>query len=646
MGLWENGLNVPGQPSACTSRSDTTTEGASVGLLPITGIVELFLIRQGMFVPRCCRTIMTVLLLLSLSFFFHQAALGSEMAASQGQILQTTDKGKGVEVPIGYGEGLPVDYVYVHLFQSTGNHEQDEQLRQQLANMFGLRPGDHFRSIIADAALRHLQNLPSVKSITYRLYQSEPPGKLVVALLAEPAPKDHEAKKPDGMVISKSLRDFPKLYEDGRSLLKLILNGGVGAYSDTDPWFGKGAIFNRKNPTAKRPAGPGTNLLMEAYIEPGLGGITQLGDTPFYPYGAVTYMVTWSSGQDIYSPGSRTWGDFEKAYAGFLYAPPGNKTALNVSYGRQDYQLRDGFLISTIPGSNDLAYRGALNLGPRNVYNTAGFIRYRLYDFSLEGILLEPDELRMTRTNTRLLGANVQYNSPGGIQAAFSYLYIPRSDKAYFVPVETKNMTREGLRTFNPAITINPLFGVDGLWVKSEYAHQNNANFDMSADAYYVWVGYRAEKWPWRPGLSYRYSSFSGDDPTTQTFERFDPLFSGRSNFFLPGLISSKVILNSNLRSHRATFSVFPRETLELLIEYFHHSAERRNNLGGIGPLQTLGFKDLIQELQFNMFWFIGKNWYFQGIASAGMPGKAIDRALGGGTKNWYELQASLYMFF
>jgi len=45
-------------------------------------------------------------------------------------------------------------------------------------------------------------------------------------------------------------------------------------------------------------------------------------------------------------------------------------------------------------------------------------------------------------------------------------------------------------------------------------------------------------------------------------------------------------------------------------------------------------------------FHYIGKHLFFQGIASVGIPGEAIDRAVGGGAENWYTLQASLYFFF
>ena len=52
------------------------------------------------------------------------------------------------------------------------------------------------------------------------------------------------------------------------------------------------------------------------------------------------------------------------------------------------------------------------------------------------------------------------------------------------------------------------------------------------------------------------------------------------------------------------------------------------------------------RRLTLSAYHYIGKNLFFQGIASVGMPGKAIDLALGGGAQNWYTVQAALYMFF
>jgi hypothetical protein len=168
----------------------------------------------------------------------------------------------------------------------------------------------------------------------------------------------------------------------------------------------------------------------------------------------------------------------------------------------------------------------------------------------------------------------------------------------------------------------------------------------MSAQAGYVWAGYQAQQFAWRPAISYRWSIFTGDDPNTQTFERFDPLFSGGLGLFLPGIIFSKVYKNANLITNRATFSVKPNDTLELILDYFHHRADDLNNLGGIGPLQTLLSKDIGQELTLTIFKYIGRHLFLQAIASVGMPDDAIEKSVEGDAENWYTIQTALYMFF
>jgi hypothetical protein len=85
---------------------------------------------------------------------------------------------------------------------------------------------------------------------------------------------------------------------------------------------------------------------------------------------------------------------------------------------------------------------------------------------------------------------------------------------------------------------------------------------------------------------------------------------------------------------------------LELILDFFHHQAYELNNLGGIGPLQTLASRDIGQEATLTLFQSIGTNLFFQGIASVGFPGDAIDNALGATAENWYTFQTALYIFF
>lgn len=563
-------------------------------------------------------------------------------------IAQTSpsEANRGIEIQAELAEGLPIRLVYIHLEKSTGDPTEDESLKKQIAAAFGIAEGTTFRRVVVEFGLKRIRRLDSIQSAELKLYSTVPNGRVVVAIFALPLAKDAIAPpKAKGILSTADIRDFPTLFENDRSRFALILNGGVGIFSDSDPWFGGyGQAFNRNSPISKNPLGPGTSTWVEQYVEPGIGGIFQLADYPLYPYGAVSYLVSGSEGHDIYNSGSRSYGDFEKLYAGAIWNLPGKNSLVDVSLGRQIYQIRDGFLLSKIPVSTSVGERAALYLGPRLTSENTALVRARAFGVGLDAFLIEPSEPDEIATNTQLSGINLQYQFSDA-EVAFTYFYVSESDSVYRTP-DGRLLPREGLRTFNPSLSVRRLFGLDGSWIKTEYAYQNHEDFDMAAQAGYVWVGYQAEKVPWQPALSYRWSKFTGDNPDSQTYERFDPLFSGGLGNFLPGVVFSKVYKNANLITSRVTFSVKPFETLELFLDYYHHRADDLNNLGGIGPLQTLESKDIGQEVTLTAFYYIGKNLFFQGIASVGIPGEAIDQAVGENAENWYTFQAALYVFF
>lgn len=553
---------------------------------------------------------------------------------------------RGIQVQAELVEGLPISLVHVHLEQSTGDPAQDAELRQQVAEAFTVRAGAVFRRITADFGLSRVRTLATVKSAGLRLYNTVPPGQVAVALFVTPLGEAEAAPTgAKGILASEDWRDFPTILENDRSKLVFILNGGTGVFSDTEAWFGGyGDEFNAGNVTAEDPLGGGTSTWVEGYVEPGLGGISRIGSLPLYAYGAVSYLLSGSDGHDIYNSGSRGYGDFEKLYAGVIWDLPGQDALVDMSVGKQVYQLRDGFLLSKIPVSTSIGERAALYLGPRLTSENTVLIRAKAAGFGLEAFHIEPSEIDEIATDTKLAGLNLRYRFADS-EAAFTYFYVPDSKSVFRTP-DGRRLPREGLRTYNPSLSLKKLFGMEGLWAKAEYAYQDHEDFDMSARAGYLWAGYQAVQARWRPAISYRWSTFSGDDPDTATFERFDPLFSGGLGNFLPGLVFSKAYKNANLVTNRVTLSVKPQDQLELILDYFHHRADELNNLGGIGPLQTLGSKDIGQEVTLTAYRYFGKNLFFQGLASVGMPGKALDQALGGDAKNWYTVQAALYVFF
>ena len=558
----------------------------------------------------------------------------------------TSEANRGVEIQPEIAEGLPIHLVYIHLVKSTGDQAKDQDLKKQVASAFAFSKGDTFRQIVVEFGLKRVRQLASVQSAELKLYQTVSNGQVVLAILVSPVEEAAVVpQKAKGILATGKIRDFPTIFENDRSKFVFILNGGAGIFSDTDPWFGGyGEAFNGSNPTAEDPLGSGTSTWIEGYIEPGVGGIFQLSNYPLYPYGAVSYLMSGTDGHDIYNSGTWGYGDFEKLYAGLIWDLPSKNSLVDVSIGKQVYQLRDGFLLSKIPVSTSIGERAALYLGPRLTSKNTALVRAKAFGVGLDAFLIEPSEIDEIASNTQLAGVNLQHQF-SNMDAAFTYFYVPESKSIYRTP-DGRQLPREGLRTFNPSLSVTKLFGLDGAWIKAEYAYQDHEDFDMSAQAGYIWAGYQVQNWSWQPAFSYRWSMFTGDDPDTQTYERFDPLFSGGLGQFLPGIIFSKVYKNANLITNRATFSVKPDDNLELILDYFHHRADDLNNLSGIGPLQTLESKDIGQEVTLTTFYYIGKHLFLQGIASVGFPGEAIDLALGGGAENWYTLQAALYMFF
>jgi hypothetical protein len=107
------------------------------------------------------------------------------------------DPNLGLRLPPAWAEGFPIQQVFVYLANPTGDAEQDEQLRQELATAFGIRAGTNFSSLFADQGLTRVQQLPFVEAAEYRLYQGDFINTASVALLVKLQPDQPEAEAPE-----------------------------------------------------------------------------------------------------------------------------------------------------------------------------------------------------------------------------------------------------------------------------------------------------------------------------------------------------------------------------------------------------------------------------------------------------------------
>jgi hypothetical protein len=497
---------------------------------------------------------------------------------------------------------------------------------------------------LRNRGLGRVRNLAGIADASYRIvHTSNPSGRtLVLTVTTRTASADPtgETKKSAG---------FPVLYQDGSSLFRILLNGGVGVFSDPNPWFGNPLTYTRLNPLVQNPpAGAQTGRSaswVENYVEYGLGGVTQLGTSPFYVYGAGTFVTTMSAGQDIFRDDARATTNIEKLYGGLLYATKDGGPRVNISAGRQNFTLNDGFLVSQFGSQWNAGPRPGVYLAPRTTHDFAGVATVKWDQWTWTSFYLNPNEYEPIESNTHLFGSNIRYNVTKSFYGDVSYLYVPRSDTLYTAP-DGSRLPREGVRTYAGHIRWADPKVIDGLWLETEAARQTHDEFDMDARAAYGTIGFLARALPWTPSLSYRYAYFSGDDPSTPTYERYDSLYSGGLNEWLQGITINKVLAQPNRITHRVRFNVSPDPRLNLTLDYYRHEADELNNRGANPALSVLQSKDLGQELQFVTRWAASDNLYVMGVLSHALPGDALKLASPGPDKGWSTVQGQLFWNF
>lgn len=569
------------------------------------------------------------------------AALAATPGTARAQIAPSAASGGGGVAPLpGWALGATVGEVRVEIRHSGGSAARDGAVLRAVRTAIAGVAGSPLNPPALAGRLQRVRARTGAAAIDWRLLNAGPPTGLVVLVEVDTtAPTKPKGKGPLGGLLPAG---FPMLYQSNHGLVTAIAGGGFGFYSDGNPWFGKPALFNARNPLAGHLPG-GRATWTEGYLEFGLGTAFQLGDSPVYAYGALTGMATWSLGQDIFRNDARLFLAPEKAYAGILYAAPDRPISVNLSVGRQSYTLNDGFLVHMVRQSTNAGDRGALYLGPRLTSAFTVLADVRLGRWRASAFYIEPDELSIGATKTRYLGANVGRSFANGLLLDATAIGIPASDGSYVLPNGTRR-GKAGLVTLAGHVRWRRVLGLDGVWIEGELAHQSHSGFPMSAWAWYALLGYRSPNLPWHPSISYRYAYFSGDDPSTATYERFDPLMSTGLGYWLQGISFGKLTANSNLIVHRVQANLEVSAALNLTFEYFRLLADQQNNLGSNPALAHLASDDLGQELTFSIRWAFTPKLFFQGIASIALPGRAFEAL--GATAPWSTLQASLYWTF
>ena len=532
--------------------------------------------------------------------------------------------------------GRDITSVEVEIASSAGDEAGEAEAAEAVREAVQGLIGREYRLDLVEGTLAPFVTKGTVGAATHRPAYDGARGTLGLRVMLDfaPAAVAEAARKADKPA-------FPVLHEDDRSKLTIIANLGFGVYSYSNAWFGDPELFNASNPLAGELPGD-SSTWVEGFAELGIGGITQIADSNVYAFGAVSALASFSRGQDIFTNAGREHVDFERGYAGLLYADRDTGNSAKLSLGRQTWTLNDGFLISMIAGSSNAGERGATYLGPRNATDFSALFNGEFGRARVSLFYIDPNELEDLESDTAFAGANLGYRFTDSLSLDASVIVIPNSKSTYRTP-DGEALAREGTRTYGLHGLYRPLTP-DHIWIEAEGYLQDNSDYDMSAHAAYGTVGYILGSSGWKPSLSYRYAIFSGDDPSTERFERFDSLMSTGLGIWLQGISLGKVYRNGNLNTHRIQGNVAPQRGMNVTFTYHRLRADELNNIGGNPALSQLGSRDIGQEFTATLRWAIDREKFLQVVASRAYPGDALE--LVGATDPWTTLQASLYFSF
>lgn len=347
----------------------------------------------------------------------------------------------------------------------------------------------------------------------------------------------------------------------------------------------------------------------EGFLKPGLTASFDTG-------GAGTVYGSWVM------LGTKTWGgadaldindenptnlDQDQLYGGWKSGKliPGGENLLDVSYGQQNFQIGDGFLVWD--GNSSGREEGAMWLGPRTAFQRAGIARINASPVRGDLFYLKSDA---DSGDTEAWGVNAEY--PIEKIGTFGATYLK-------VTGGRDGNSRPGLRAYDVRFQGTP---VENLFLSAEGVAERNSNEDVKAYAWYGEAGYTLAKLPWAPTFSYRYSQFSGDDPNTGTFEEYDPLFYGFGRgwgTWLQGeIVGEYLLFNSNERAHQLVLKAKPIESLGVGVQAYRFFLDKAQYYGT--PTQGRHFAD---ELNVYADWQATSNLYLGAVAGVAKPGEA-----------------------
>lgn len=527
-----------------------------------------------------------------------------------------------------------VEAINITISNPSADLAIDSRIEDHVRRSLGIFPSDRYDKTAVDFALSAARRHTEIAEISHSIDFGFTGG--VIVNVAVTLGDSAAAAKPRGLLTEGGSGDFPVLYDANGTYVRAKLEGLAMYYGNDNAWYGQPDLMLAGNPLVEgTPAGAGYSNWAEGYIQTGIYGITPFSQS-VYGYGGVSAIVSGSVGQELFTDDTRVFLGVEDAYVGAVggtTSATGDRLVYNASVGRQRFSIGDGFLIANAAANGQ--ERAGLQSNPRWSADLLALAQLKYNNTLLEVFHLDPDELPVIDSHTQIDGINFETRLWNQLDLGATFLYVPESTFTYFTT--TGSFARKGLEVYDARLRWQPNpAGVPGPFLAAEAGFQRNAYFDMAAYGFYGEAGWSFADATWSPTLSYRYAEFSGDDPATERFERWDPLLSGgNGEQWVEGINHFKVFQNSNLIAHRIQLRLRPTPKIELVPQIWLFRAPSTTNLGGNPALSFLGSKDLGFEVNVTAKYFMSPKAFLQAHVAATFPGKAVDLALAGDAAPW-----------
>lgn len=420
------------------------------------------------------------------------------------------------------------------------------------------------------------------------------------------------------------------LWSDGDSYLRPTLQVDSALFAEKNAWFGE----SRAN------AGDHVDTWGEFGAMPGLEGAFALGE-----HGTLRGRVSgvWTTTQfgldvagsnfDDRHPSSLT---LEDAYVGWSSGdlfPALGKDAIDLSVGSQKYQVGTGFLFWD-GGSDGGSERGGYWIGMRKAFQMTAIAKLKTGPFLGELVYLQPNDV--PDSSTDIVGTNLEWTFSERAKVGGGYWYFADSDQ----------FRRDGLDVFDVRGEVHPLDGLPGLVLSAELAYERNGSVNESWGGY-TELGYGFDDVAWKPYLSVRYSSFTGDRGGDDQIEGFDPLYYGFhdwNTWYLGEIFGEFIGTNRNLDAYTVRLRTQPAESwtvsvvgLAFVLDEFATELQPR-----IGDPRVVAIedKDLGYEADLTVDWAMNEHLTWSVVLAALFPGNGLEDATGG---NSVWMHAMLY---